>query len=183
MQVCSSDGPVTFESLLIEKTQVPTSATVARRQCVINAGLFDEQFRCAEDHDLWLRIAYHGGKIAYHRKVLVRRLVRPDSLGSPPGDLLAGEIAVLKKLDHQLALAPEISALLEGKMRKTETLLDIIQGKRSLFANDSQKAYDFLSRANASAPTLKLRVLLAGLQRMPRLTLRAARVWYRLTRN
>ena len=26
-------------------------------------------------------------------------------------------------------------------------------------------------------------VLLAGLQRMPRLTLRAARVWYRLTRN
>ena len=107
---------------------------------------------------------------------MVRRLVRPDSLGSPPGDLLAREIAVLKKLERELALPPEVSALLEGKLRKTETLLDIIQGKRSLFANDSQRAYDFPSRATAASPTLKLRVLLAGLQSMPRLTMRAARV-------
>ena len=76
-----------------------------------------------------------------------------------------------------------MSSLLAGKLRKAEALLDIIQGKRSLFANDSQKSYDFLSRANASSPTLKLRILLAGLQRMPRLTLRAARMWYRLTKN
>ena len=61
MQVCSSSGPVTLESFLTEKTQVPTAGTVARRQRVIAAGLFDERFRCAEDHDLWLRIAYHGG--------------------------------------------------------------------------------------------------------------------------
>ena len=182
MQICSSNGPVTFESLLVERTQVPTSGTMVRRQCVITAGLFDERFRCAEDHDLWLRIAYHGGKIAYHRKVLVRRLVRPDSLGSPPGDLLAGEIGVLKKLDRELVLPPEVSSLLAGRLRKAEALLDIIQGKRRLFANDSQKAYDFLSRANASSPTLKLRILLAGLQTMPRLTLMAARMWSRLTR-
>jgi glycosyltransferase involved in cell wall biosynthesis len=182
MQICSSNGPVTFESLLVERTQVPTSATVVRRQCVVTAGLFDERFRWAEDHDLWLRIAYHGGKIAYHRKVLVRRLVRPDSLGSRPGDLLAGEIGVLKKLDRELALTPEISSLLAGKLRKAEALLYIVQGKSSLFANDSQRAYDFLSRANASSPTLKLRILLAGLQKMPRLTLVAARMWSRLTR-
>jgi glycosyltransferase involved in cell wall biosynthesis len=183
MQICPSNGPVTFKSLLTEETQVPTSGTVARRECVISAGLFDERFRCAEDHDLWLRIAHHGGKIAYHRKVLVRRLVRPDSLGSPPGHLLAGEIEVLKKLDWELALPPEMSSLLAGKLRKTEALLDTIQGKRSLLANDSQKAYGFLSRANASSPTLKLRILVAGLHRMPRLTLNAARMWYRLTRN
>ena len=183
MQVCSSNGPVTFESLLVERTQVPTSGTVVRRQCVLAAGLFDERFRCAEDHDLWLRIAYHGGKIAYHRKVLLRRLVRPDSLGSHPGDLLAGEIGVLKKLDQELALPPEISSILAVRLRKAEALLNIIRGKKSLFANDSQKAYDFLSRANSSSPTLKLRLLLTGLQRMPHLTLRAARMWYRLTKN
>jgi glycosyltransferase involved in cell wall biosynthesis len=183
MQVCSSSGPVTFESLLIEKTQVPTSGTVVRRKCVIAAGLFDEQFRCAEDHDLWLRIAYHGGRIEYHRKVLFRRLARPGSLGSTPGDLLAGEIGVLKKLDRDLALPPELSSLLAGRLRKVEARLDIIQGKRSLFANDSQKAYDLLRRAYALSPSLKLRILLAGLQRMPRLTLRAARMWNWLTRD
>jgi hypothetical protein len=85
-------------------------------------------------------------------------------------------------LDRELALTPEISSLLAGKLRKAEALLYIIQGKSSLFANDSQKAYDFLSRANASSPTLKLRILLAGLQKMPRLTLMAARMWSRLTR-
>jgi hypothetical protein len=183
MQVCSSNGPVTFASLLVERTQVPTSGTLVRRQCVLEAGLFDERFRCAEDHDLWLRIAYQGGKIAYHRKVLFRRLVRPDSLGSHPGDLLAGEIGVLKKLDRDLALPPELSSLLAGRLRKAEALLDIIQGKRSLFANDSQKAYDLLRRAYALSPSLKLRILLAGLQRMPRLTLRAARMWNWLTRD
>ena len=183
MQVCPSNGPVTFESLLVERTQVPTSGTVVRRQCVLGAGLFDERFRCAEDHDLWLRIAYHGGRISYHRKVLLRRLVRPDSLGSHPGDLLAGEIGVLKKLDKELALPPEISSILAVRLRKAEALLNIIRGKKSLFSNDSQTAYDFLSRANASSPTLKLRLLLTGLQRMPHLTLRAARMWYRLTKN
>lgn len=181
MQVCSSNGPVTFASLLVERTQVPTSGTLVRRQCVLAAGLFDERFRCAEDHDLWLRIAYQGGKIAYHRKVLFRRLVRPDSLGSHPGDLLAGEIGVLKKLNEELALPPEMSFLLAVRLRKAEALRDIIQGKISLYANDAQKAYDFLSRANASSPTLKLRILLAGLQRVPRLTLMAARMWSRLT--
>jgi glycosyltransferase involved in cell wall biosynthesis len=181
MQICSSNGPVTFESLLVEKTQVPTSGTVVRRQCVIAAGLFDEKLQCAEDHDLWLRIAYHGGRIEYHRKVLVRRLVRPDSLGSPPGDLLAGEIAVLKKLGRNLALPPETSSLLAGRLRKAEALFDITQGKRRLLANDVQEAYAFLSRANASFPRLKLRLLLTGLRRMPRLTLMAARMWYRLT--
>jgi hypothetical protein len=85
-------------------------------------------------------------------------------------------------LDRELVLPPEVSSLLAGRLRKAEALLDIIQGKRSLFANDSQKAYDFLSRANASSPTLKLRILLAGLQTMPHLTLMAARMWSRLTR-
>ena len=183
MQVCPSNGPVTFESLLVEESQIVTSGTVARRQCVIAAGLFDERFRCAEDHDLWLRIAYHGGKIAYHRKVLVRRLVRPDSLGSPPGNLLAGEIGVLKKLDRELALSPEASALLAGKVRQVEALLCYIRGKNSLLVNDSQKAYDLLRRAHALSPTMKLRILLAGLRSAPRLTLRAARMWYRLEKE
>jgi SAM-dependent methyltransferase len=104
-------------------------------------------------------------------------------LGSPPGDLLAGEIGVLKKLDRELALLPEASSLLAGKVRQSEALLYYIRGKKSLLANDSQKTYDFLSRAHALSPTMKLRILLAGLRSMPRLTLRAAHMWYRLEKE
>jgi glycosyltransferase involved in cell wall biosynthesis len=183
MERCPSTGPVTFESLLIERTQVITSGTLVRRQSVVAAGLFDERFRCAEDHDLWLRIAHYGGKIAYQRKVLLRRLVRPGSLGSPPGNLISGEIEVLKKLDKELALPREVSSLLAEKLRKAESQLATIQGKKSLLAGDSQRAYESLSRANQSFPGLKLRVLLAILRAMPRLTLWTARIWYRSDSN
>ena len=60
MQLYPSIGPVTFESLLLERTQVITSSTVVRRQRVVSAGLFDITIRYSEDHDLWLRISHAG---------------------------------------------------------------------------------------------------------------------------
>jgi glycosyltransferase involved in cell wall biosynthesis len=180
MDLCPSTGPVTFESLLMEQTQVITSGTVVHRQKVLAAGLFDERFRCAEDHDLWLRIAYYGGKIAYHREVLLRRLVRPGSLGFTPGNLIAGQIEVLKKLDRELALSPEARSILAAKLRQAESILATIRGKRSLLAGDSQSAYESLSLANGLSPALKLRILLISLRSMPRATLWAARTWCRL---
>src|ERR1700730_7007387 len=63
MENCPSKSPVTFESLLVEDSQVITSGTVARKRTVIEAGLFDESFRCSEDYDLWLRICCQGGGV------------------------------------------------------------------------------------------------------------------------
>jgi glycosyltransferase involved in cell wall biosynthesis len=182
MQVCPSTGPVTFESILLERTQVATSATLVRRQNVIAAGLFDERFRCAEDHDLWLRIAHRGGKVAYHRKALVRRLVRSDSLGSPAGSLIAGEIEVLKKLRQQLALTPEASSLLSEKLRQAEALYCTLQGKTSLLAGNWLEAYTLFSKANRSSSSWKLRIVLASLRIAPRMTVRASRIFYRQRR-
>ncbi len=116
MQVCPSSGPVTFESLLLEHTQPITSGTVARRQNATAAGLFDEAIRCSEDHDLWMRIAHAGGKIGYQRTVLLRRTVRPDSQGSAPGGLLAGEIQTLIKLNRELDLSPVTRELLAHRL-------------------------------------------------------------------
>lgn len=180
MELCPSNGPVTFESLLVEQTQVITSGTVVRREAVIQAGLFDENFRCAEDHDLWLRIAYRGGNIAYQRKVLVQHLVRSDSQGSPPGSLVAGEIEVLKKLDREFDLTPHTRSLLTEKLRKAEALLAWTQGKNYLLTGEHQKAYELLNQANASSSTPKLRALLLALRTAPRLTALGAQMWRRV---
>ena len=180
MDVCPSNGQVTFESLVVEQVQVITSGTVVRREKAIAAGLFDERFRCAEDHDLWLRIAYSGGKIAFHRKVLLRRLVRPGSLSFTPGNLLAGQIEVLKKLNRELALPPKVGSTLAAKLREAESLLATIRGKRSLLAGDSQSAYESLSLANRLSPAWKTRLLLVSLRHIPRVTLWAARTWFRI---
>ena len=183
MQVCPSDGPVTFESLLAEQTQVLTSGTVVRRRSVTAAGLFDEELRCCEDHDLWLRVIHTGGHVAYQRQALLRRTVRSNSQGSDPGDLFAGEIQSLKKLDQALDLPPRTRAVLSQRLRKIQAELALIEGKEFLLAGESDKAYDSLSHAHDLAPSWKLRAVLLGLRIAPRLTVRGARFWRRRLRN
>src|SRR5882762_5194968 len=58
MQTSPSNGPATLDSLIRMDCVVVASCTMARRQVVVDAGLFDESFRQCEDYDLWLRILY-----------------------------------------------------------------------------------------------------------------------------
>jgi teichuronic acid exporter len=177
MELYPSNGPVTFESLLIEQTQVVTSGTVVRRMSVTAAGLFDEDLHCSEDHDLWLRIVHSGGKIAYQRRALLRRNVRFDSQGSAPGSLLAGEIQSLGKLKQALDLRPNMRALLAARLRKIQAAHDWIEGKEFLVAGNGDKASASLRRSATVAPTFQLHALLFGLRIAPRLTILAAQRW------
>jgi glycosyltransferase involved in cell wall biosynthesis len=179
MEVCPSTGPVTFESLLVEETQVITSGTVVRRVRVTAAGLFDEEIRCSEDHELWLRLLHTGSKIAYQRQALLRRNIRTNSQGSAPANLLAGEIQSLRKLSRNLDLSPRRRALLTERLRKIQAALALIQGKAFLRAGEWDKAYESLSRAHALAPTTMLRAVLVSLRISPRLTVFAKRFWSR----
>jgi GT2 family glycosyltransferase len=177
MQICPSSGPVTFESLLVEQTQVITSGAVVRLQNVMAAGLFDENIRCSEDHDLWLRIVHAGGKIAYQRQALLRRNMRPDSQGAAAENLLAGEIQSLEKLKQTLDLDPRTSALLVERLRKIQAAHAFVEGKAYLLAQEPGKARESLNRAHTLAPAMKLRALLVGLRIAPGFTARAARFW------
>jgi Glycosyl transferase family 2 len=177
MQVCPSTGPVTFESVLVEQTQVLTSGTIVRRRSVESAGLFDEDIRHSEDHDLWLRIVHSGGKVAYQRQALLRRNVRPNSQGSAPGALYAGEMQSLKKLDRILDLTPQTRALLAERLRSVQAELALIEGKRLLLAGETAEAYKSLSCSFALAPSVKLRGALIGLRIAPRLAVWGIRWW------
>lgn len=179
MQLCPSTGPVTFDSLLVGQTQFITSGTVVRRRKVMAAGLFDEEILCSEDHDLWLRVIHDGGKAAYHYQALLRRNVRPDSQGSAPGGLLAGETQSLRKLDRDLDLSPRTRALLVERLRTIQAAIALIEGKAFLLAGEPDKAYESLSLTNALGPTTKLRAVLVGLRIAPRLTVLGARLWRR----
>jgi glycosyltransferase involved in cell wall biosynthesis len=179
MHFYPSAGAVSFESILVEKTQVITSGTVVRRTRVMEAGLFDEEMRYAEDHDLWLRISHAGGKIAYHGNVLLRHQVRSGSQGSSPGKLLHGEIKSLTKLNHDLDLNPAQRDLLATRLHRIQAEAASIEGKAFLLAGNVGKAYEFLHRAQAFAPNPKLRVALISLRIAPRLTVLTARWWAR----
>src|SRR5215210_1968241 len=50
---------------LLAGCRVNFSTVVATKKTLTSAGLFDESLRCAQDYDLWLRVAVGGHRFAY----------------------------------------------------------------------------------------------------------------------
>jgi glycosyltransferase involved in cell wall biosynthesis len=181
METCPSSSPVTFESLLVEDSQVITSGTVARRRAIVEAGLFDESRDLvgSEDYDLWLRVAYHGGVIGFQRQVLLKHLVRPNSLSSDGVRILENIIKVLTKVERSLELSSKRIALLRNKLAQTEAQLALERGKQYLLLGELDKAGASLLKANEFVKNPKLSAVLLGLRIVPRLTVFGVRCWDR----
>jgi glycosyltransferase involved in cell wall biosynthesis len=181
MQTCPSAGPVTLESLIKEDCQVICSGTIARKRAIEVAGLFDENdsLRGCEDYDLWLRIAYRGGRMAYQRKVLARYRSRPGSLSRDTTRMSEAILAVYKKAEQIMELPEETRSTLRQKLAQAQAHLDLAVGKDLLAAGELEQATQSLARANHFFDSAKLRLAVFGLRTAPSLTRLAARVWHK----
>ncbi len=112
--------PVTFEKLLKEECCVMTSAVVASRQAMIDAGLFDERFRRCEDFDLWLRMSFRGGRMDYHPGVGIEHRLLPGGLSSDGYLLKQGRIEIYKKTLDTLSLSASQRELIRDLIAITE---------------------------------------------------------------
>lgn len=178
MQRCPSEGPVTLESLLTDRCQVITSTVVARRQAVIDAGLFDESFREAEDYELWLRLAYRGANMRYQYKVLARYRVRPGSLSSSNERMSVSLIRVLESFEKTVELTFGTHDVLRQRLDKERALLALNRGKEHLSKGQFAQASHYFEKANAFFQSAKLRATLLGLRIAPRLTARGVRLYW-----
>jgi len=175
MDLNPSDGEVTFESLLNLKCTVVTSTVTARKAALLRAGGFDETFRRAEDFDLWLRVLKSGGRIAYHRRPLLRYRRTRASLSTDAAAMRLSALAVLDKAERMLDLtSAERGALREARLRY-QADADYYAGKQALSAGDVPEAIRGLQAANAYQPRLKLAILVLLLKTFPRLALAAAK--------
>jgi glycosyltransferase involved in cell wall biosynthesis len=66
---------------------IPFSSTLVRRKCLIEAGLFDERRRAADDYDLWLRIGRLYEIDCVDEVFLEYRSESEGSIGSRLGNL------------------------------------------------------------------------------------------------
>jgi hypothetical protein len=82
MESTSSREPATCTSLLREDYIVFLSGVVARRDLIMEAGLFDERFVHGEDFDLWTRMLKRGARMGFQPRVLLNRRLHADSLSS-----------------------------------------------------------------------------------------------------
>jgi glycosyltransferase involved in cell wall biosynthesis len=143
--------PVTFEKLLKEDCCVMTSATVASRQAMIDAGLFDERFRRCEDFDLWLRMAFRDGRMDFHRNVGIEHRLLSDGLSSDNYLLKQGRIEVYRKLLDTLPLSTSQRQLVSSLITKTQgnAEMDLVkrhmqEGRYAEASRAAERAYNLL---------------------------------------
>ena len=172
MTICPSNGEVTFERLLLQECNV-SNCSIARRETIVRAGLFDEALRSVEDFDLWLRVIKHGGRIAYHRDVLANYRRRPGSLTADPIWLSKHILRVLEKVKQTMTLTPSERATVELQQRRFQALLQLHEGKRAFFSGDTAGAIHGLTEANRFFRNRKIALTLMMLRIAPRLLLRA----------
>ena len=172
MTHCPSNGPVTFESLMRQECTV-SNCSIARRDAIVRAGLYDESLRTTEDFDLWLRVIKSGGRIAYHREVLARYRRRSGSLSADPIWLTRHILKVVEKVRETMELTPSEKATLERQYLRFNALLRLHEGKHAFFSGDTDRAIDNLTKANQFFRKPKTAFTLMMLRVSPRLLMLA----------
>lgn len=172
MTVCPSEGEVTFESLVLEACSV-ANCSIARRDTLIRAGLFDESLRSAEDFDLWLRVIKLGGRIDYHRDVLACYRRRTGSLTADPIWLSQHILQVLAKVEQTMDLTASERATVNAQQQRFQAMMRLQEGKRAFFLGDHAGAIHALTDANRFFKNRKTAFTLMMLRIAPRLLLRA----------
>lgn len=172
MTICPSSGDVTFERLVSQECNV-SNCSIARRDTIVRAGLFDEELRSVEDFDLWLRVIKQGGRIVYHREVLARYRRRVGSLTADPIWLSENVLRVLEKVQRTMELTPSERATVDLHQKRFHAMLHLQQGKRAFFSGDTAGAIHGLTEANRFLRKRKTAITVMMLRIAPRLLLRA----------
>ena len=167
MEVNPSRGSVTTEALITAECCVITSSVVARRSLILEVGLFDENFPNSQDFDLWLRLAKHGARISYRKKVLVQRRIYEGSLASNPLNSFAGEISVLEKTRQRNDLTEEERAAILRTLERRRATVEVFKGKQRLAAGEFDSALRSFRTANDYYHSWKLRLVILSLRIAP----------------
>jgi glycosyltransferase involved in cell wall biosynthesis len=159
--------PVTFDNLLTRRCQVVMSCTVVRKRIVVDSGLFDERLRRVEDYDLWLRVAFRGGKMARHQKTLGLHRIHTASLSADGQRMIEDWTCVLTRFRDNVDLPAQVRELLEKTVQEAQAELELIKGKQYVLHFQTQLARAPLERAYEFSRAKKLRMLLWGLRMVP----------------
>jgi glycosyltransferase involved in cell wall biosynthesis len=160
-------GDFGFLELVDAKRSVITSGVVARRQPIIDIGLFDEALRRAQDFDLWLRLACAGHRLSFQRKALLKYRCRPNSLSGGVINSHRRELRIFDKIETAYDLSPQQRTEVAEIIRKRRALLEFELGKLYAASGNFHRAQESFVEANRLQPTLKGRVALSLIRLAP----------------
>jgi len=171
MSVFPSRGPVTLESLVTRRCNLFVSVT-ARRDVILQAGLFDEGLRSCEDYDMWLRLAASGARMSYHDKVLVHYRRRESSLSADPVWMAENNLKVLEKMQRNFSESSTEWKLLEQQRKKKQAEASYWNGRKAFAQGDTTAALNYFRKAAEFLRTPKLWAFIVFLRLMPGLMLK-----------
>jgi glycosyltransferase involved in cell wall biosynthesis len=172
-----SEGVVTVESLLAERCNVITSGVVARRQPIMEVGLFDEGLRNSQDFDLWVRLAKRpGARMTYSTRVLLHHRKYRTSLSANAINSVGGQLKVLDKFSRRDDLTPGERRALEQTRALRSASMEYERGKVRLLDGDFAAAASSFTMANGYFRSRKLKLALFWLRIAPRLLQRLYRL-------
>ena len=162
-------GPVTFFGLVSAEQSLITSGIVARREPIFKVGLFDEALRNSQDFDLWLRLARHGARMAYQRRVLLRYRSHDESLSGNAFNIRRRELRVYDKIEQSYNLTPAERAEVLPAIRRRRAELEFELGKLYLANGEFVRARECFIRANTQWKSWKTQAAFQFSRTAPRL--------------
>ncbi len=171
MDRCPSQGPATFEALVVERCQIPVSTVVARKVALARACFFDETLPRCDDYDMWLRAAFWGAKIGYSCNVQARFSVnRPGALSASNLNMVEAYWRILEKAAETLPLNNEQKSIVQQRASKIRAHYLLEEGKTRLDEGRVSEAVTSFSEANTHLQSAKLSLILFGLKTAPAAT-------------
>lgn len=172
-----SEGALTLESLLAERCNVITSGVLARRQPIMEVGLFDESLKNSQDFDLWARLAKRpGARMTYSTSVLLHHRKHRTSLSASAINSVGGLLKVFEKISRRDDLTPAERRALEQTFALRSASVELERGKVRLLDGDFNAAASSVATANGYFQSWKLRLILLWLRVAPRLLQRLYRL-------
>ena len=170
MQTSPSDGPVNFKSLVHYQCNLVTSGTLARRQPILEAGLFDEQLRNGQDFELWLRLVRNGARVAYQRKVLLRYRCHDDSLSSTDAvNKIRRQLRIFERIVQTHDLTPAERAEVDHVFERLNAEMEFEIGKVNFAKGNFSEASWRLKRANDFQQSWRIHAIVLMMHIAPRL--------------
>ena len=145
---------------------------MARKQAIIDAGMFETERVRAHDFHLWLRMAKNGSKIGYQRKQLLKYRVSTSGLSGDSLQRVERERDAFERVARTIELTDGERAIVERRIAGLEADLAVEQGKSFLLSGEFREAAVAFRVANRHRKSLKLTVITWLTRIAPRMLLK-----------
>ena len=172
METAPSTGEADFDGILNLRCNVITSGTMARKQAIVDAGMFESERVQAEDFHLWLRMAKSGAKIGYQQKQLLKYRVHKGGLSGDSVTRAERSIGVFERVRDTIDLTDQQKNVVATRLAGLEADLAVEQGKAYLLSGDYPEAAMAFRVANRHRKSIKLTAITWLARLAPRLLLK-----------